>query len=158
MWPESQSTYNEVMRQATITMLLVFIVSSGASPQTNTKQRTPSASSLKVRIPPAKHNVYDVIRDGREWKNPYLIVSEDGIEVRKTGDDYTARIVPVAEVIDFLENLPKAAWPYGLIVAVQDNGICCRYSDGDARKRDNRLDLLGRLKREGIPVSLWPSA
>ena len=145
------------MHRITITVVLVCMVSSGASPQTNTKQRTPSSSSLKARIPLPKRSVYGAIRDGKDWKNPYLIVSEDGVEIRKKGDDYAAQIVPVAEVMSFLENLPKSAWPYGLVVGVQENGICCRNSDGDARKSANRVDLVNRLKRAGIVVSLWPT-
>src|SRR5713101_1026055 len=136
-------------RTTIIIALAVFMVSSGASPQTNTKQRNPSVSSLKARIPPPKRSVYGAVRDGQDWRNPYLIVNEDGVQVRKKGDDYTAPVVSVGEVMKILEDLPKSGWPYGLVVAVQENGICCRYSDGDERKHANRVDLVDRLKRAG---------
>jgi hypothetical protein len=145
------------MRQTTITMLLIFMVSSGANPQTNTKERPPSPKSLKARIPPPKRSIYGAVRDGKDWENPYLIAMEDGVEVRKKGDDYAALVVSVEQVMRFLEDLPKSDWPYGLVVAVQQQSVCCQYSDGEARIRANHADLLSRLKRKGIAVSLWPS-
>jgi hypothetical protein len=115
-------------------------------------------STLKARIPASKPKVYRAIRDGKDWRNPYLIVNEDGVQVRRTGDDYDAQIVSVAEVLGVLEKLPASAWPYGLVVALQENGICCRESDGQARKHANWRELMDRLRRAGIVVSLVPSA
>jgi hypothetical protein len=43
------------------------------------------------------------------------------------------------------------------VVAVQQQSVCCRYSDGESRIRANRVDLVSRLKRAGITISLWPS-
>jgi hypothetical protein len=134
------------------------MVSSGARPQANTKQRYPSVSSLKARIPPPKRNVYSAVRDATNWKNPFLIAEEDGIEVRKNGDDYAAPVVSVEQAMRLLEDLPKSAWPYGLVVGVEQQSVCCRYSDGEARIRASRVDLVRRLNRAGIVVSLWPSA
>jgi len=145
------------MHRIIIVALLVFMASSGASPQTNTKQSTQSAPSLKVRIPSPKRSVYGAVRSAIEWKNPFLIAKEDGVEISKKGDDYAAPVVSVEDAMRFLEHLPKSAWPYGLVVGVEDQSVCCRYSDGEARIRANHLDLVSRLKRAGIVVSLWPS-
>lgn len=143
------------MRRTAFTMLLVFMVSSGAAPQTNTNERTRSVTSLKARIPPPKQSVYGAIREGTAWQNPYLIAMEDGVKVMK--EDHDGPIVSVEEVMRFLEDLPKSAWPYGLVVAVQRQSVCCRYSDGEARIRANQAELVSRLKRGGIVVSMWPS-
>jgi hypothetical protein len=145
------------MRQTAIAILLVFMVSSGAGPQTNTKERTPTAKRLKARIPPPKRSVYGAVRDGKDWENPYLVAMEDGVKVMKRGEDHDGPIVSVEEVMRFLEDLPKSDWSYGLVVAVQQQSVCCRYSDGEARIRANLVDLVSRLKRAGIVVSLWPS-
>src|SRR5262249_40011086 len=107
--------------------------------------------------PRPNRSVYSAVRDGQNWRNPYLIVTEDGVQTRKKGDDYTASIVPVNDVVRFLEDLPLSNWPYGLVVAVQDQGICCRYTDGEARIRSIHVELVSRLKRSGIGVSLWPT-
>jgi hypothetical protein len=144
------------MHRITITVLLLCVISSGASPQT-TQRPTPSGLTLKARIPRPKRSVYTAVRDGRDWKNPYLIAVEDGVEVRKSGDDYSAPVVSVAEVVRFLEDLPKSAWPYGLVVAVEEGSVCCRYPDGETKMRANQMDLMRRLKRAGIAVSRWPS-
>jgi hypothetical protein len=145
------------MRQTAITLLLVFMVASGASPQAKTKERTPSVTSLKARIPPPKRSVYGAVRDRRDWVNPYLIATEDGVEVMKKGDVNAAPPVSVEGVMRFLEDLPKSDWSYGLVVVVQDQSVCCRYSDGEARIRANHVALVRRLKRAGIVVWLWPS-
>ena len=153
------------MYRITITVLLLCAISSGASPQT-TQQPTPAGLTLKARIPRPKRSVYSAVRDARDWNNPYLIAVADGveviaveygIEVGKTGSDYSAPVVSVAEVMRFLEDLPKSAWPYGLVVAVQEGSVCCRYPGGEERMRANQVDLMRRLKRAGIAVSRWPS-
>lgn len=143
------------MRRIAITVFLVCMGSSGASPQTNTKGRTPPVTSLKARIPPPKRSVYGAVRDGKDWKNPYLFAVEDGVQVWKQGDPAPA--VSVEDAMKFLEDLPESDWPYGLVVAVQQQSVCCLYPDGEARIRANRVDLVSRLKRAGIVVSLWPS-
>lgn len=145
------------MHRITIVTFLVCVASFGASPQSLTKQSTLSAPSLKARIPSPKRSIYGALRDARDWKNPFLIAKEDGIEIRKNGDDYAAPVVSVEDAMRFLEHLPKSAWPYGLVVGVEEQSVCCRYSDGEARFHANRVALLSRLKRAGIVVSLWPS-
>jgi hypothetical protein len=143
------------MRKATVTMLLIFMVSSGAAPQTNTKEHIRSVTSLKSRIPPPKKSIYGAIREGAAWQNPYLIAMEGGVAVMRNGD--AAPIVSVEQLMKLLEDLPRSAWPYGLVVAVQRQSVCCRYSDGEARIQANQAELVSRLKRAGIVVSLWPS-
>jgi hypothetical protein len=145
------------MHRITIVAFLVCVASFGASPQSHTKQSTPFAPSLKARIPAPKRSIYGALRDATDWKNPFLIAKEDGIEIRKKGDDYAAPVVSVEEAMRFLEHLPKSAWPYGLVVGVEEQSVCCRYSDGEASFHANRVALLSRLKRAGIVVSLWPS-
>lgn len=63
--------------------------------------------------------------------------------------------IPVDSVPLVLEGLPDSAWPYGLVVAVQDIGLV---SDGDLpRIEANRKKLLMLLKKLAIAVDLWPS-
>jgi hypothetical protein len=133
------------------------MVSSGAAPRSNTNERTRSVTSLKARIPPPKQSVYGAIREGTAWQNPYLIAMEDGVKVMKKGEDHDGPIVSVEEVMRLLEDLPKSDWPYGLVVAVQQQSVCCRYANGESKIRANRVDLVSRLKRAGVVVSLWPS-
>lgn len=61
-----------------------------------------------------------------------------------------------AGVVAYLEKLPAAAWPYGLVVAVQENGL--RAPGNDARIKRNREELVRLLEKAGVRVDLWPSA
>ena len=72
--------------------LIACTVSFGANQQSNTKPHTSTASPLKARIPPPNRSVYSAVREGQKWGNPYLIVTEDGVQARKKGDDGAASI------------------------------------------------------------------
>lgn len=115
---------------------------------------TQTSPSLQSRIPKADPKKYDAIRDAADWKNPYLIVRRDGVEI--IGMMAVGHSIPVDSVSGALRELPDSAWPYGLVVAVQDIGIV---SPGDlARIKANRKALLTVLKKLDIAVELWPSA
>jgi hypothetical protein len=105
------------------------------------------------RIGPPDPRKYDAIQDARDWKNPYLIVRHDGIEI--LGVTSICRGVPVNSIPRMSEALPKSAWPYGLVVAVQEIGIR-RFGDSKQIQM-NREKLLVLLKGLGIMVDPWPS-
>lgn len=111
--------------------------------------------SLRQRIPAPQPEKYEHVRDANDWRNPYLIVRPDGIEI--VGMTPLGRAIPVESVQDVLEGLPVSEWPYGLIVAVQDIGIQSGKTDG-TRIEANRVKLLHLLKQLGIRVDRWPSA
>ena len=111
-------------------------------------------SPLKNRIPPPDPNKYRSVRDARDWQNPYLIVQANGIRPISPAKDTPTMSPP--DVVSYLEKLPSIAWPYGLVVAVQENGV--RASPDDARIKRNREELLRLLEEAGVKVSLWPSA
>lgn len=110
--------------------------------------------SLRTRIPRPDPAKYNRVRDAREWKNPYLVVRRGGIEI--VGVTPVEPGISVQAVATELERLPDSAWPYGLVVAVQEIGI--RSPGEDAPIRANREKLLALLKRLGITADLWPSA
>lgn len=114
-----------------------------------------TSHSLRQRIPKANPEKYRAIRDGKDWKNPMLVVRPEGIEV--VGITPAAQAIPAESVPDKLEHLPDSGWPYGLIVMVSDAGIV---SSAKVRPRlhANRAKLLKILKAHGIAVDLWPSA
>ena len=61
-----------------------------------------------------------------------------------------------SDMVAYLEKLPSVAWPYGLVVAVQENGI--RVPRDDASIKRNREELVRLLEEAGVKVELWPSA
>jgi hypothetical protein len=116
---------------------------------------TQGSQSLRQRIRKADPNEYRSIKDGQDWKNPYLIVHPDGIEIIELG----ARrpVIDVRAIPGVLQGLPDSAWPYGLVVAVQDAGLVSSAAD-TPRVASNRTALLEVLKKLGVVVELWPSA
>jgi hypothetical protein len=117
--------------------------------------RTQTSRSLQDRIPKPDPKKYDTVQDAKGWKNPYLIVRRDGIEI--VGMTPVGQAIAVESVPGTLEKLPDSAWPYGLVVAVQDIGILSAKTD-PVRIEANRTKLLNLLKELGIVVDRWPSA
>jgi hypothetical protein len=114
------------------------------------------ASPLKNRIPPPDPNKYRSVRDARVFQNPYLMVKANGIDARPISAATEAPTMSPADVVAYLEKLPSMAWPYGLVVAVQENGV--RAPGDDAPIKRNREELLRLLDKAGVKVDLWPSA
>jgi hypothetical protein len=90
----------------------------------------------------------------RKVVTPYLIVRRDGIEI--LGMPPVGRAIAVESVPRVLERLPDSAWPYGLVVAVQDIGIVSGRADL-ANIETNRTKLLDLLKGLGVAVDRWPA-
>jgi hypothetical protein len=111
-------------------------------------------SPLKNRIPPPDPNRYRSVTDARDWQNPYLMVQANGI--RPIGAATGTPTMSPVDVVAYLEKLPSIAWPYGLVVAVQENGV--RAPGDDDRIKRNREELVRLLEEAGVGVSLWPSA
>lgn len=108
---------------------------------------------LRQRIPKADPAKYQSVRDGKDWRNPCLVVRGDGVEI--VGVTSAEPAVPLQSIAAELERLPASRWPYGLVVAVADVSI------GSAtdwpRVRANRAKLLEVLRKLGIKAELWPS-
>jgi hypothetical protein len=113
------------------------------------------ANPLTGRIPSADPKKYQGIRDGKDWRNPYLLVRADGIEIAGTANGGSP--IAVESVAAALEGLPDSAWPYGLVVAIQDNGVVAAEAEG-SRIETNRTSLVGILNELGVVVDFWPPA
>ena len=143
----------------TPTLLVGVVLTLAAATQPGCTQ---PSRLLQNRIPKPDLQKYSSVQIGENWKNPYLIVRPDGIGIIETtpaGRGISVASVPhvVESVPDVLEKLPDSAWPYGLVVAVQDVGILSS-SDDKTRIEANRKELLRLLRQHGIAVELWPSA
>jgi len=134
--------------------VMVAIAGIAAAPQ---HEGSHESRVLRIHVPPANSDKYRTVTDAAHWKNPYLIVQPSGVEARTSGAAVTGPIMPVADVIEYLKNLPKGAWPSGLAVAVQENGVISG-EDAERRIQRNRLELMRHLNEEKVKVELWPSA
>ncbi len=113
-------------------------------------------STLKKRVPPADPTKYHSVRDARDSQNPYLVVHANGIDALPTNAATEAPRMSPAEVVGYLEKLPSIAWPYGLVVVVQESGV--RGPAHDAQIRKNREELQRLLIEAGVKLELWPPA
>jgi hypothetical protein len=62
-----------------------------------------------------------------------------------------------ANAVAYLEKLPSSAWPYRLVVAVQENGVIGRRGD-EAQIKRNRDELVRLLEKAGVKVELFHPA
>lgn len=135
---------NVLVRRAVILSLLLLAASTA---------RAQKSVPLSDRIPPVNHDAYRQVRDAKQWKNPYLVVHRNGIEV--IGITGKGALIPVHTLAEVLKRLPNSAWPYGRVVAVQDSSI---QATGDAPQiKANRKKLLRLLHEMQIEVDPWPS-
>jgi hypothetical protein len=116
---------------------------------------TQASRPLQNRIPKPNPTKYGSVQDAKQWKNPYLIVRPDGIEI--IGTTPVGGAITVESVPGVLGSLPDSAWPYSLVVAVQDIGILSGKAEL-VRIAATRTKLLNLLRKLGIAVDRWPSA
>jgi hypothetical protein len=120
-------------------------------------QRVPNviSSPLKNRVPSPDPNEYSSVRDASDWQNPYLTVQANGIDARPISAGTEALTMSPGDVVAYLEKLPSIAWPYGLVVAVQENSL--RNPGDNAPIKRNKEELVRLLEKAGIKVEPWPS-
>src|SRR4051794_22002243 len=100
------------------------------------------AGRLNAAIGPAHPQRYKFIDDARKWQNPILVISGDGIQVISKGLPSGERTVAPPDLRRTLIDLPVTAWPYGRVVAVQDNGLHpADLSDGPAITSNRNVTL-----------------
>jgi len=127
-----------------------------SQPTSSQKPVDARKSTLSKRVPPADPTKYGPVRDARDWQNPYLVVYANGVDARPISAATEAPRMSPAEVVGYLEKLPSIAWPYGLVVAVQEAGL--RAPGDNAQIRKNAEELQRLLTEAGVKVELWPSA
>src|SRR5437879_4994072 len=130
------------MRANTMKALILLLVASTAF-------AAPPEAPL-TSIPPAKKKLYAKVRDAKDWRNPYLVVGAGDVQVLNVG---TTEIDQLKTV---LEKLPKKAWPYGRVVALQEQAL--RSGNDNEKIKKNLEKVLTVLKAADIKVELWPSA
>jgi hypothetical protein len=111
------------------------------------------ANPLTGRIPRADPKKYQGIHDREHWRNAYLIIRADGIEI--AGAASGGSPIPVESVAAALDGLPGSSWPYGLVVAVQKNGAGISEAER-SRIEANQLSLEPVLGDPGVLVGFRP--
>jgi len=106
-----------------------------------------------ARIPAVRHEDYKDVLDMQYWRNPYLYVLRDGVELRSAGNGTRTKLT-IAELPRALAGLPQAAWPYGRVIGAQDqalgSGDDFRYIEENHKRVDAVMKCL-RLQVNWVP-------
>jgi len=140
--------------QALVTFILLGALAACSGPaQPVSTEASKSASLESIPAPdPAK---YPAVRDMVHWRNPYLVVREDGIGLVDLANSEIHMLKP-EEVPERLVSLPSSAWPYGRVVLVAESVPKDPTEQTKADVRKNRALLLGTLKELDVQYRETP--
>jgi len=132
-----------IMRMIVTFILLGALVACSKPPQPETTE-TRQPTGLES-IPAPDPSRYPPFSDMSGWKNPYLIVREDGIGFVDLSNR-EIHVLKQEEIPAELVSLPSSAWPYGRVVLVAQAHPKDPTEQTKAKLRENRALLLGTLK------------
>ena len=132
-----------IMRMIVTFILLGALVACSNPPQPETTE-TRQPTGLES-IPAPDPSRYPPFSDMSGWKNPYLIVREDGIGFVDLSNR-EIHVLKQEEIPAELVSLPSSAWPYGRVVLVAQAHPKDPTEQTKAKLRENRALLLGTLK------------
>ena len=134
-------------------VLLGALVGCSKLPQPETTE-TPQPTGLES-IPAPDPSKYPSISNMTAWKNPYLVVREDGIGFVDLSNR-EIHVLKQEEIPAELVALPSNAWPYGRVVLVAQAAPKNPSEQTKADLRKNRALLLGTLKELDVQVREAP--
>ena len=138
-----RKSVREVVRNIVAFILLGALVACSKPPQPENTE-TSQASGLES-IPEPDPSKYPNFSDMTGWKNPYLVVREDGIGLVDLANR-EVRILKLEEIPAELVSLPSSAWPYGRVVLISQVVPKNPSEQTKADLRKNRALLLGTLR------------
>jgi hypothetical protein len=128
--------------------LLMAVASCSKPPQSAPAEQTvemPQPTTGLERIPAPDPTKYPRFSNMTDWKNPYLVVREDGIGFVDLSNR-EVHILKPEEIPAELVALPSDAWPYGRVVLVAQAVSKNPSDQTKVELRKNRALLLGTLK------------
>jgi len=135
--------------------VLVLVCSFGACTQ-QSAPLAPDPQTILQAIPPADSAKYEHVKNMKNWRNPYLIVRADWVELFDVADSAEIVMKP-EEVLPALAKLPASDWPYGRVVAATEAGVVGSEPDKVAIRRNKGI-VGGLLQGAHIAVAWVPSA
>ena len=145
------------MLKATTHLLIILALTLSLDTCSSQPKSVPvaDAATLLQAIPSADSAEYSQIHDMRKWRNPYLVIRNDGVGLLDPADSAEIVLKP-EELLAALARLPSSAWPYGRVVAVSENSV--RNSEQDAIAiRRNKGIVGGILVGAHVAVDWVPS-
>ena len=140
-----------------VTMLLALLPACSETPNPPDKATLENSAATRIQeIPPANPKAFEKLKDMGGWRNPYLILRKDGVGLFDAAN-YEQHIVKPDDLLQALAQLPPSAWPYGRVVAVQENGVKGTTED-DAQVRKNRALVAGTLQSAHVVIRWVPAS
>lgn len=124
------------------------------------------------QIPPPSKNLYMTVRRLSGWDNPFLIIGAHTVNLRvpatapSAGNPAPSGILrpqktrwrklqlQLADLPEALAALPEESWPYGRVIAVEDDPTAPRKERVQVRR--NEEATLKVLNDMGVVVYEWP--
>jgi hypothetical protein len=132
---------NAVCRLAAVLLLAAMAACSKPAPTPVAETHQPTGLEHIPQPDPSKYPPLSHIVD---WRNPYLVVREDGIGFVDLSNHEIHMLTP-EEIPAELVSLPSGAWPYGRVVMVAQAIPKSPSEQTKADLRKNRALLLGTL-------------
>lgn len=134
-----------ITRKLVTFILLGALAACSKTPQPEAEATAAPKSTGLESIPVPDPSKLPPFRDMSNWKNPYLVVRDDGIGFVDLSNREIHLLKP-EEIPAELVSLPASAWPYGRIVLVAQAVPKDPTEQTKADLRKNRALLLGTLK------------
>ena len=125
------------------------------------------------QIPPPAKSRYMTIHTKESWNNPFLVVSGTNVTLRVISPDQThsaalpsAMLKPakarqqelelrLSDLTDALSALPEEDWPYGRVIAVEEDPAETRANRRQVRQNvESTMQVLNNL---GVVIYEWPT-
>jgi hypothetical protein len=133
------------VRLSAVAVSVALLASCAKPPRAPEEAAAPASPEAQIQqIPSADSGKYAAVRDMKTWRNPYLIVRVDGVGLLDVSNN-EQQIVDPDKLPEALAKLPTSAWPYGRVVAIQENSAANSEED-KAKLRKNRRWPLARWR------------
>lgn len=113
-------------------------------------------------IPPPAKSRYMAIRSRARWQNPFLIVSEHSVTLCVTDFSQSAKgrqrstTMPLSSLPAALAAISEDSWPYGRVIAYEENPAEIRIRHKRIQVRRNIESTLNVLNNLGVVAYEWP--
>ena len=115
-----------------------------------------SDEHLRGAISPPKADTFTGIRDAKDWLNPKIVVTRDGVDLVSPSLPGGSKSIAVDDLQAELIALPVRAWPYGRVVMASDNHLRSVDRSDDAPIRQHHLAVVALMKALNVRVEWWP--
>ena len=123
------------------------------------------------QIPPPSKTLYLAVHTAENWSNPFITVRENTVTIRVIFPDTNSSPIAGGEMLkpagarkhdlevrltdlpEALASLPESVWPYGRVVAVQEESTAVKKDRRQIRRtEESAIQILNDL---GIVVDEW---